>query len=73
VPLLVADAELDPESFKPDSDKLAEARAKAGKPVERVKLAGHSHLSELYAVNTNDETLSGPVLEFINKVSTKKR
>jgi len=41
--------------------------------VERVKLAGHSHLSELYAVNTNDETLSGPVLEFINKVSTKKR
>jgi acetyl esterase/lipase len=73
VPLLVADAELDPDTFKPESDKLADARAKAGKPVERVKLAGHSHLSELYAVNTSDETLSGPVLEFINQVSTKKR
>jgi triacylglycerol lipase len=73
VPLLVADAELDPDTFKPESDKLAEARAQAGKPVQRVKLAGHSHLSELYAVNTNDETLSGPVLEFINNVSAKKR
>jgi triacylglycerol lipase len=73
VPLLVADAELDPDAFKPESDRLAAARTQAGKPVERVKLVGHSHLSELYAVNTNDETLSGPVLEFITKVSTKKR
>jgi acetyl esterase/lipase len=73
VPLLVADAELDPETFKPESDKLAQAREQAGKPVQRVKLAGHSHLSELYAVNTGDETLSGPVLEFITSVSAKVR
>ena len=69
VPLLVTDAELDPENFRPDSEKLTQARAKAGKPVQRVHLAGHSHLSELYAVNTGDETLSGPVLEFVQSVS----
>ncbi|HEU4626738.1 MAG TPA: nuclear transport factor 2 family protein [Steroidobacteraceae bacterium] len=68
VPLLVTDAELDPETFKPESDKLAQARAQAGKPVRRVTLADHSHLSELYAVNTGDVTLSGPVLEFIKSL-----
>jgi acetyl esterase/lipase len=73
VPLLVTDAELDPDTFKPQSDELADARAKAGKPVQRVKLAGHSHLSELYAVNTADETLSGPVLEFITSVIAKTK
>jgi triacylglycerol lipase len=65
VPLLITDARLDPEVFRPESDKLAEARAKAGKPVQRLTLADHSHLSELYAVNTSDVTLSAPVLEFI--------
>jgi triacylglycerol lipase len=72
-PLLVVDAELDPDTFKPDSDMLADARAKAGKPVQRLKLADHSHLSELYAVNTSDVTLSAPVLEFIQKTSGKSR
>ena len=71
VPLLVVDAELDPDTFKPESDKLADARAKARKPVQRLKLADHSHLSELYAVNTSDVTLSGPVLEFIRRTSNQ--
>jgi triacylglycerol lipase len=64
----VTDAELDPDTFKPESDKLAQARAQAGKPVRRVHLVDHSHLSELYAVNTSDVTLSGPVLEFIKSL-----
>ena len=72
VPLLVADAELDPETFKPESDRLAEARDKAGRPVTRVKLEGHSHLSELYAVNSGDESLAGPVLKFVQDVGSKK-
>jgi triacylglycerol lipase len=72
-PLLVVNAELDPDTFKPESDKLAQARAQAGRPVQRVHLEGHSHLSELYAVNTGDETLSGPVLEFIKSVSARAR
>jgi hypothetical protein len=43
VPLLVNDAELDPDMFREETDKLVAARAAAGKPIERVRLAGHSH------------------------------
>jgi triacylglycerol lipase len=68
VPLLVVDAELDPEQFSGESDKLAAARAKAGRPVRRLRLPGHSHLSETYAIGTSDESLSGPVKEFIGSV-----
>jgi acetyl esterase/lipase len=72
VPLLVADAELDPDTFKPDSDVLAEERAKVGRPVVRVKLKGHSHISELNAVNTADESHTAPVLKFVQDVSGRK-
>ena len=67
--VVVTDAELDPDTFKPESDRLAEERAKVGRPVTRVKLPGHSHISELYAVNTADESLSGPVLKFVQEHS----
>ena len=65
IPLLVTYAEFDPESFQAETRGLIEARAQAGKPVPTVRLAGHSHISETYAVGTGDESLSGPVLEFI--------
>ncbi len=71
VPLLVTDAELDPDTFQTESNKLAAARAAAGKPVQRVHLDGHSHISETYAVGTADRSLSGPVLEFVRAVSAK--
>jgi len=29
-------------------------------------IAGHNHLTQTYAVNTGDETLSGPILEFVS-------
>jgi acetyl esterase/lipase len=64
-PLLVTYAELDPDTFQQDSRGLIEARAREGKPVRGVRLPGHSHISETYAVGTSDESLSGPVLEFI--------
>ena len=70
VPLLVTDAELDdPVNFQAQAEKLAAARAAAGRPVERVHLAGHSHISETYAVGTGDRSLSGPVLAFIRRLS----
>jgi triacylglycerol lipase len=65
VPLLVTDAELDPDMFQAEAEKLTAARAEAGPPVRRVHLAGHSHISETYAVGTSDRSLSDPVLEFI--------
>jgi triacylglycerol lipase len=69
VPLLVNDAELDPDMFREETDKLVAARAEAGKPVERVHLTGHSHISETYAVGTGDRSLAGPVLQFVRRVS----
>ena len=69
VPLLVTDAELDPDMFQDETNKLAAARASAGKPVERVHLKSHSHISETYAVGTGDRSLSMPVLQFVRRVS----
>jgi acetyl esterase/lipase len=72
VPLFVNDAELDPDLFREETAKLVAARVAAGKPIEPVHLAGHSHLSETYAVGTGDRSLSGPVLEFIRRVTATR-
>ena len=69
VPLFVNDAELDPDMFQEETAKLVAARAAAGKPLERVHSAVHSHISETYAVGTGDRSLAGPVLEFVRRVS----
>ncbi len=69
VPLFVNDAELDPDMFQEDTAKLVTARAAAGRPLEHVHLAGHSHISETYAVGTGDRSLAGPVLQFVRRVS----
>lgn len=69
-PLLVTDAELDPPMMQEQTDELVKARAAAGKPVERVFLPNHSHLSETYAVGTADESLSQPVLRFVRSIAS---
>ncbi|MEN9704761.1 MAG: hypothetical protein RLZZ393_640 [Pseudomonadota bacterium] len=67
VPLLVTCAELDPESFLADCEALIKARAAAGAPTQSLRLPAHSHISETYAVGTEDESLSAPVLQFIRE------
>src|SRR6185503_17419147 len=69
VPLLVSDADLDHDMFQEETKKLVAMRAAAGRPVDHLHLAGHSHISETYAVGTGDRSLSGPVLEFVRRVS----
>jgi hypothetical protein len=68
-PLLVNDAELDPDNFKADSIKITAAFAAASKTLTRVSLKGHSHISETYAVGTQDQSLSGPVKQFIQELT----
>jgi hypothetical protein len=46
-------------------NELTQARKAAGRPVERLHVPGHSHLSEAYAIGTADDSVSGPVLSFI--------
>jgi acetyl esterase/lipase len=71
VPLFVSRAELDPDMFQEEADKLVAARNAAGKPLDRVHLAGHSHISETYAIGTGDRSLAGPVLQFVRRVSAE--
>jgi triacylglycerol lipase len=68
-PILLTYAELDPDSFQAQARELIEARAAHGRPLEVVKLTGHSHLSETYAIGTQDESLSAPVLRFVTGAS----
>jgi triacylglycerol lipase len=69
VPLFVNDAELDPPTFRPDTVALVQGRKQEGRPVPYVHLIGHSHLSELYAVGTDDQSLSAPVKSFIDSIA----
>ena len=64
-PLLVTDAELDPEMMRVQTQELLKARADEGHPLQHVYLPNHSHISETYAVGTADESLSAPVLQFV--------
>ncbi len=65
IPLMIVDAQLDPEYFQLEADKLARARAAMRRPVRRLHLVGHSHLSEGFAVGTGDHALTGPLLDFV--------
>ena len=64
IPLLVAYAELDPPPFVEQARLLNEALCSQGRCPRLVYLPGHSHMSEIYAVNTGDTSLSAPVLAF---------
>ena len=65
LPILVNDADLDPEPFRLQAEALTAARRAAGTPVDYLRLRGHSHISETYAVGTEDTTLSAEVRRFI--------
>lgn len=69
VPLLVAHAELDPEGMVADAEKLNAALGQAGRDHQFLVAAKHGHMSESYSVGTADESVSGPVLAFIQKVT----
>lgn len=65
--LLVMHAELDPPFMAADAEKLDAALTKAGRAHEAVTNAKHSHMSESYSVNTDDQSVSGLALAFIRK------
>jgi acetyl esterase/lipase len=57
VPLLLAFAELDPPDFHAQSQQLRAALCDAGKPVHLNQMMGHSHMSEIFSINTQDNAL----------------
>jgi acetyl esterase/lipase len=66
IPLMIADAELDPEPFHRQFDLLKEVACKgpSGCP-HAFTLPQHSHMSEVYSINTADTRLTGQILDFV--------
>jgi acetyl esterase/lipase len=65
IPLMITAAELDPDAFAQQFDLL---KAACKKPVgcpRAFMLPQHSHMSEVYAINTADTRLSDEILDFI--------
>ena len=66
IPLLIAAAELDPPRFVDQFNRLKDARCKAaGGCAHAILLPQHSHMSEIYSINTSDDRLTREILEFV--------
>jgi acetyl esterase/lipase len=65
LPLMFAAAELDPPQFIKQLDAVKEALCKGERCARTLFLPQHSHMSEVYAINTADTRLTGPILEFM--------
>jgi len=67
LPLFVAWAEIDPPSFIKQGQALYANLCNKGRCPAHVFLKGHSHMSEVYLVNTDDKTLTDAMLAFVQK------
>jgi acetyl esterase/lipase len=66
LPLMIAASELDPPVFQRQFDLLKDAACKQARGCIRAfMLPQHSHISEVYSINTNDTRLTNEILEFV--------
>ena len=66
IPLMIASAELDPPRFIEQFELLKQAACKGPHGCPRaVMLPQHSHMSEVYSINTADTRLTDQILEFV--------
>ena len=65
IPLMVAYAGLDPEQFVAQGKLLSDALCSRGPCPRLVVLPEHSHMSEVYSINSPDKSLERPVLDFV--------
>lgn len=68
-PILATYAEFDADQYREQFNTLLRAMNQAGRQVDTLYLRGHSHMSETYAVGTRDTSLTGPILDFVSKVT----
>lgn len=61
-------AELDPPRFVQQAKQLDAVLCASGRCPLTIRLASHSHLSEIYAINTKDTELMDAVFSFIASV-----
>jgi len=67
-PLLVMHGDLDPTVFIAQSDRLNKALCEGGTCPTYVVLRGHSHMSEVYAINSPDTAVTEPIGAFVGRV-----
>jgi triacylglycerol lipase len=65
VRLMVVCADLDPPNLIEQAKLLNDALCKANRCSSLLRLAKHSHMSEVYAINTSDKALSDPIVTFV--------
>ncbi|WP_028349024.1 alpha/beta hydrolase [Bradyrhizobium murdochi] len=66
IPLMMAAAELDPEGFVLQFDLAKDASCKRASGCARaILLPQHSHMSEVYSINTADTRLTDQLLDFV--------
>ena len=66
LPLMITAAELDPPPFHREFNLLKDAACKAARGCPHAfMLPQHSHMSEVYAINTADTRLADQILEFV--------
>jgi acetyl esterase/lipase len=69
LPLLISYAELDPPQMQVQAGELfARLVVEHGFDPQLNVVRGHNHISQLYAINTADESLAAPLLEFVRSV-----
>jgi acetyl esterase len=70
VPLLITYAELDPPQMQVQAGELFAALVtRHGFQPELQVVPGHNHLTQVYSINTGDESLSHPICQFLRKHS----
>lgn len=66
VPLWMGYAELDPPAFVSEGEAMNKALCAAGRcPAVFTRFADHSHMSEIYSVNSDDRTIGDSMLAFV--------
>jgi acetyl esterase/lipase len=66
IPLMITTAELNPDGFARQFDLMKEAACKRASGCARTfMLPQHSHMSEVYSINTADTRLTDEILDFV--------
>jgi len=64
-PLWVAYSELDPPAFELQAEILNQALCTVGRCPTFTRFAGHSHMSEIYSINSDDPTIGNAMWDFV--------
>ena len=68
LPLMMINAELDPDLMLKSGAEMKDELCKAGRCPTYLLAKDHDHLSEGYVIGTADDSVSGPILAFIKSV-----